>query len=71
MHVGNSPNVSQSITLDRMNKVKHYIRINTHNTIVLRFWRESGVKCLICIRLMSHNHMEPQSLNDYNHNPYI
>jgi len=24
--------------LDKKNKVKHYIRINIHNTIILRFW---------------------------------
>jgi len=36
--VGNSPSVSQSSTLDRKDKVKHYIRIKTHNNIALRFW---------------------------------
>jgi len=34
--VGNSPSVSQSFTLDRKDKVKHYIRIKTHNIIILR-----------------------------------
>jgi len=67
LNVGNSPSVSQSHTLDRKDKVKHYIRIKTHNTIALRFWGKSGVKCLICVRLISYNHMESQSLNDYNH----
>jgi len=69
--VRNSPSVSQSLTLDRKYKVKHYIKIKTHNTIDLRFWCKTHVKCLICARLMPYNHMEPQSLNDYNHNPYI
>jgi len=41
--VGNSPNVSQSPTLDRKDKVKHYIRIKAHNNIALRFWCKSGV----------------------------
>jgi len=35
--VGNSLSVSQSFTLNRIDKVKHYIRIKTHNTIILRF----------------------------------
>jgi len=74
--VGNSPSVSQSPTLDRKDKVKHYIRIKTHNNIALRFWCKIGVKGLICARLMSYNHVchiEPQSLNnhDYNHNSYM
>ena len=71
--VGNSLSVSQSPTLDRKDKVKHYIRIKTQNNIALRFWCKSGVWGLICVRLMSYNHIEPQSLNDYNHdhNPYI
>jgi len=30
---GNSPSVSQSLTLDRKDKVKHYIKIKTHNNI--------------------------------------
>jgi len=54
---------SQSLTLDRKDKVKHYIRIKAHNTIVLRFWGKSGVKGLICVRLMSYNHIELHSLN--------
>jgi len=41
--VGNSPSVSQSPTLDRKDKVKHYIRIKAHNNIALRFWCKSGV----------------------------
>jgi len=36
--IRNSPSVSQSLTLDRKDKVKHYIRIKTHNIITLRFW---------------------------------
>jgi len=51
--VGNSPSISQS-TLDRINKVKQYIKIKTYNTISLRFWGKSGIKCLTCVRLMSH-----------------
>jgi len=35
--VGNSPSVSQSSTSDKIDKVKHYIRIKTHNIIALRF----------------------------------
>jgi len=41
--VGNSLSVSQSPTLDRKDKVKHYIRIKAHNNIALRFWCKSGV----------------------------
>jgi len=41
--VGNSPSVSQSLTLDSKDKVKHYIRIKAHNNIGLRFWCKSGV----------------------------
>jgi len=41
--VGNSPSVSQSPTLDRKDKVKHYIRIKTHNNIALRFWCKRDV----------------------------
>jgi len=51
---------NQSLTLDRKDKVKHYIRIKTHNTIALRFWYKNGVKYLICIGLMSCNHMKPK-----------
>jgi len=43
--VGNSQSVSQSLTLDRIDKVKHYIKIKIHTTVVLtqqsiilRFW---------------------------------
>jgi len=56
-HVENSPSVSQSPTLDRKDKVKHYIRIKTHNTITLSFGVKTGVKYFICVRLMSYNHM--------------
>ena len=68
--VGNSPNVSQSPTLDRKDKVKHYIRIKAHNNIALRFWDKTDIKYLISVRLMSYNHIEPQSLDnhDYNYN---
>jgi len=53
----------------KKDKVKHYIRIKTHNNIVLRFWDKSGIKGLICVTLMSYTY-EPQSLvNYYNHNP--
>ena len=52
--VGNSLSAIQSLTLDRIDKVKHYIRIKTHNTIVLRFWDKNGVKWLICVRPMSY-----------------
>jgi len=31
--VENSSSVSQSLTLDRIDKVKHYIKTKTHNTI--------------------------------------
>jgi len=37
-NVRNILSVSQSLILDRIDKFKHYIRINIHNTIVLRFW---------------------------------
>jgi len=30
--VENSTSVSQSFTLDKIDKVKHYIKIKTHNT---------------------------------------
>jgi len=53
--------------LDRKDKVKHYIRIKTHNNIALGFWCKTGVKCLMCVRLILYNHIEPQSLNEYNH----
>ena len=43
----------KSFILDKINKVKHYIRIKTHNTIVLRFWCKTDIKCLICIKPMS------------------
>jgi len=43
LSVGNSPSMSQSPTLDRIDKVKHYIRIKAHNNIALRFWCKSGV----------------------------
>jgi len=43
LSVGNSPSVSQSLTLDRKDKVKHYIRIKFHNNIALRFLCKSGV----------------------------
>ena len=40
--VGNS----LSLTLDKIDNVKRYIRIKTHNPIVLKFLVKSGVKCL-------------------------
>jgi len=52
--VGNGPSVSQSFTLNRIDKVKHYIKSKAHNHIVLRFLGKSGVKCLICVRPMSY-----------------
>jgi len=63
--------MSQSLTLDKIDKVKHYIRINVHNIIALRFWCKSGVKYLICVRLMLYNHMKLQSLDNYDYKPYI
>jgi len=69
--IGNNPSVSQNLILDRKDKVKHYIRIKTHNTIALKFWCKTGVKYLISVRLMSYNHMELQSLDDHSHNSYI
>jgi len=36
--IENDPSMSQSFTLDRIDKIKHYIRIKVHNIIVLRFW---------------------------------
>jgi len=35
--VGNNSSVSQSPTLDIIDKVKHYIKIKAHNTITLKF----------------------------------
>jgi len=29
--------MNQSPTLDKINKIKHHIRIKTHNIIILRF----------------------------------
>jgi len=52
--VGNSPNVSQSFTLDITNKVKHCIRIKTHNFITLKFFNKYSVKYFICVKLMSY-----------------
>jgi len=49
--------MSQSSTLDRKDKVKHYIRIKIHNNIALRFWCKIGVKYFICVRLMSYDHI--------------
>ena len=39
--------MSQSLTFNIIDKVKHYIIIETHKT---------GVKYFICVRLMSYNH---------------
>jgi len=58
--VENSPSMSQNPTLNKIDKVKHYIRIKIHNTIVLRFLCKSDVKYFICVRLMSCNHIDPQ-----------
>jgi len=52
--IRNSPSLSQSFRFDRIDKVKHYIRTKTHNLIALNFWVKSGVKYLICVRLMSY-----------------
>ena len=41
-----NPSVSLSLTLTRIEKVEHYIRIKTHKPIALRFWVESGVSVL-------------------------
>jgi len=32
--VGKTPSVSQSLTLGRKDKVKHYIRLKVHNPII-------------------------------------
>jgi len=45
--------VGLSLTLDKNEKVEHYIRIKTHKPIVLRFWVESGVNSYV-VGLMSH-----------------
>jgi len=47
--VENSLRVNQSSILDKIDKVKHYIKIQTHITIILRFWSKSSIKYLICI----------------------
>jgi len=66
--VGNSPSVSQSPTLDKKDKVKHYIRIKVHNTIALRFWVKV-VSNTLCVCKTDVIYIEPQSLND--HNPHM
>jgi len=38
--------MSLSHILVRNDKVEHYLRIKTHELIVLRFWIESGVNVL-------------------------
>jgi len=35
--VRNSPSMNENFTLDKKDKVKHYIKIKTHNNIVSRF----------------------------------
>jgi len=57
--------------LTREDKVKHYIKIKTHNIIVLRFWYKIGIKYLISVRLKSFNHIKSQFLDDYEYNSYI
>ena len=43
-----------------------------HNTIVLRFWVKSGIKCLICLRPMSHLlHILDIKKRRYHQNYYI
>jgi len=37
----------KNITLNIVDKVKHYIRIKINNTIVLIFWDKNCVECLI------------------------
>jgi len=39
----NSLSVSQNLTLDKKDKVKHYIRRKTHSNIALKFLCKSGV----------------------------
>jgi len=51
--VKNNPSVSQSLTSSKKDKVKCYIRLKTYDHIALRFWIKSGVKCFMCVRLMS------------------
>ena len=46
-----------------MDKVKYYIRIKTHNTIVLRFWNKSDVKYFICVKLISY--IQNHNLNNH------
>jgi len=41
-----NPSMSLSPTLDRNEKLEHYIRIKTHKPITLRCWVESGVNAL-------------------------
>jgi len=43
--------VSLSFTLNRNEKVEHYIRIKTHKFIVLRFWVESDVNYLLLYKV--------------------
>jgi len=45
MNVRNT-NVSLNLTLNRIKKVEHYIRIKIYKLIVLRFWVESGINFL-------------------------
>jgi len=42
----NNSSVSLSLTLTKFEKVEYYIRINTHQLIVMRFWVKSDVNTL-------------------------
>jgi len=58
-NVRNSSSVSQSFTLDIIDKIKYYLKIKIHNIIASRFLYKTDVKYLIYVRLMSYNHMRP------------
>jgi len=74
--VENSLRVNQSSILDKIDKVKHYIKIQTHITIILRFWSKSSIKYLICIGpniyiyiyiyiYMGYIYLEPQKVDTF------
>jgi len=43
--------VSLRFTSVRNEKIEHYIRIKTRKSIILKFWVESDVKCLMWLDL--------------------
>jgi len=55
--------------LDKIDKVKHYIRIKTHNNIALRFWELKWCKKLYMCKTLYI--CRPQSFNDHDYNPYM